>query len=109
MTIATTRATNTLGELRSAITSDGLAWMDVLAGGLDPDADIVEYDNDWEVHSRVGVRLAQVIHHGTGHRSHVCTALTMLGLKPPEIDIWAYARATGRERASKSEGPWLAR
>jgi uncharacterized damage-inducible protein DinB len=79
--------------------------MEVLAGELDADADVVEYDNGWEVHLPLGFRLAQVIHHGSDHRSHVCTGLTILGLTPPEIDIWAYARATGRERAMKSHGP----
>jgi uncharacterized damage-inducible protein DinB len=102
--IAQTHEGATLDELRSAITRNGTAWMEVLAGAVDADADIVEYDNGWEVHSPLGVRLAQVIHHGTDHRSHVCTGLTILGLTPPEIDIWAYARATGRERAMKSQG-----
>lgn len=103
--VAQTHDRATLGELRSAITRNGAAWMDVLAGELDADADIVEHDNGWEVHSPVGVRLAQVVHHGSDHRSHVCTGLTILGLTPPEIDIWAYARATGREHAMKSQGP----
>ena len=43
-------------------------------------------------------RTAQVIHHGTDHRSQICTALTSLGLTPPAIDVWAFAQATGRER-----------
>jgi hypothetical protein len=33
------------------------------------DADVTELDNGWEVHSPVGVRLAQVIHHGTDHQA----------------------------------------
>jgi uncharacterized damage-inducible protein DinB len=94
-----------LGELRSTITRNGAAWMEVVAGELDADTDIVEYDNGWEVRSPVGVRLAQVIHHGSDHRSHVCSGLTILGLTPPEIDVWAYARATGRERTMNSQGP----
>ena len=32
----------------------------------------------------VGIRLAQVLHHGTDHRSQICTALTTLGHEPPE-------------------------
>ena len=31
------------------------------------------------------------IHHGTDHRSQVCTALTRLGMEPPDIDAWAFA------------------
>ena len=44
----------------------------------------------------MGLRLAQVIQHGTDHRSQVCTALTNLGVTPPEIDVWSFGEATGR-------------
>ena len=38
-----------------------------------------------------GIRLAQVLHHGTDHRSQICTALTQLGIElPPLIDVWDY-------------------
>jgi uncharacterized damage-inducible protein DinB len=87
-----------LDELRSAMAASGVAWMELLAGAVDPDLDIVEVDGGLEVHSPASLRLAQVVHHGTDHRSQVCTALTALGRTPPEIDVWAYARATGRER-----------
>ena len=39
-----------------------------------------------------------MIQHGTDHRSQVCTALTSLGVEPPEIDLWDYGEATGRTR-----------
>ena len=87
-----------LAELRSLITRNGTAWAELLATGIDPDEIIVERDEGGELHSPIGVRLAQVIHHGTDHRSHVCTALTSLGVTPPEMDVWAFARETGRER-----------
>jgi uncharacterized damage-inducible protein DinB len=89
-----------LDELRSEMTSNGATWTEVLAGGLEPAAETVEIDDGLEVHDPVGVRLAQVLHHGTDHRSQICTALTSLGVTPPEIDLWAYARETGRERAT---------
>lgn len=85
-------------ELRAAFEKNGAAWMRVIDGDIDADTDIEEVDGDLRVLSPVGVRLAQVIRHGTDHRSHVCGALTALGITPPEIDVWAYARATGRER-----------
>jgi hypothetical protein len=28
----------------------------------------------------------------------VCTALSTLGIEPPEIDVWAYGDAIGRTR-----------
>lgn len=94
-----------LDQLRSQMTSNGAAWTELLAGEVDPDTDIVERDDSGELHSPVGVRLAQVIHHGTDHRSHVCTALTNLGFTPPDIDVWAYARATGREWIGPAPAP----
>jgi uncharacterized damage-inducible protein DinB len=89
----------TLAELRAAIAANGAAWRDLLAGDLDPEADLVERGDGWEFHQPAGLRLAQAIHHGTDHRSQVCTALTSLGIGPPEIDLWAYGEATGRTRA----------
>ncbi|MGH2572651.1 MAG: DinB family protein [Actinomycetota bacterium] len=94
-----------LVELRSAMTSNGMAWTELLAGEIDPEADVVELDNGWEFHVPMGIRLAQVIHHGTDHRSQICTALTSLGLTAPEIDVWAFAEATGRTRAVPPPAP----
>jgi hypothetical protein len=50
--------------------------------------------------SRCGFK---VVHHGTDHRSQVCTALTSLGVEPPDIDVWAYAREFGRERLERAQ------
>ena len=88
----------TLADLRSAITINGVAWTALLAGDLDPEHDLVERGEGWEFHQPSGLRLAQVLHHGTDHRSQVCTALTSFGIEPPEIDLWAYGEATGRTR-----------
>ena len=89
----------TLGGLRAAIAANGVVWRDILAEGPDPEADLVERGDGWEFHQPAGLRLAQAIHHGTDHRSQVCTALTGQGIEPPEIDLWAYGEATSRTRA----------
>jgi uncharacterized damage-inducible protein DinB len=39
-----------------------------------------------------------VVHHGTDHRSQICTALTTLGIEPPSIDVWDYGEQDGRVR-----------
>jgi uncharacterized damage-inducible protein DinB len=88
-----------LAEMRSVMERNGAAWMELLSGELDPEEDVLERGEGWEFHAPMGFRLAQVIHHGTDHRSQVCTALTSLGLTPPEIDLWSYGEATGRTRA----------
>ena len=59
----------------------------------------------WMDHQRdvpAGVFLAQAIHHGTDHRSQICTILTSLGIEPPPIGVWDYAEAT--ERAKRTSG-----
>ena len=88
----------TLDELRAAITANGVAWMAYLDADLDGEQDIPERGEGWVSHAPLGFRLAQVIHHGTDHRSQVCTGLTSLGIEPPDIDVWAYGEATGRLR-----------
>jgi uncharacterized damage-inducible protein DinB len=89
----------TIDDLRSIINSNGEAWMELLAGKIDPDRDVVEQGEGWEFHAPLGLRLAQVVHHGTDHRSQVCTALTSLGVTPPLIDLWDFGEATGRTRS----------
>ena len=91
----------TLAELRAAITTTGTAWTELLAGDLEADRDIVEHGDGWDFHSPLGFRLAQVVHHGTDHRSQICTALTSLGIEPPGIDLWDYGEATGRTRSER--------
>jgi uncharacterized damage-inducible protein DinB len=94
-----------LAELRSAMMSNGTAWAELLAGQNDPDGDVVEHGDGWEFHASLGLRLAQVIHHGTDHRSQICTALTSLGRMPPEIDLWSFGEATGRTQEVRPPAP----
>jgi uncharacterized damage-inducible protein DinB len=88
-----------LKELRSAMADYGVAWSAVLAEWPDADAEtdvIAHRDDGSESHAPVGIRLAQVVHHGTDHRSQICTGLTALGIEPPEIDVWAFGQQQGR-------------
>jgi uncharacterized damage-inducible protein DinB len=88
-----------LAELRSNMERFGQAWSDVLAANPDPDEMVtVIRDDGSETHASKGLRLAQALHHGTDHRSQVCTALTALGIEPPEIDLWAWGEDAGRSR-----------
>ena len=87
----------TLTELRAAMDDDGAAWAALLAGDPDPDEVIREVDEDGhETRAPLGIRLAQALHHGTDHRSQICTALTSLGVDPPSIDVWEFAWLVGR-------------
>ena len=87
-----------LPALRVAMENDGVLWSELLAKDLDPDAMVHEVDEDdgYERDATVGVRLAQALHHGTDHRSQICTALTALGVEPQGIDVWNYGLRAGR-------------
>ena len=85
-----------LAALRSVIVGHGPAWSELLARDLDPEAIVVRHRDDGsESHAPLGIRLAQALHHGTDHRSQVCTALTSLGIEPPEIDVWDFGADAG--------------
>ena len=95
-----------LSELRAAMEHHGSAWSSVLASLADPDVDVVARRSDGsEGHAPAGIRLAQVLHHGTDHRSQICTGLTALGLEPPDIDVWAFGEQDGRVFDLPSDAP----
>jgi uncharacterized damage-inducible protein DinB len=77
--------------MRAVMEAHDSAWQRLVAGDIDPKTVVIEYeDNGWKTHAPLGIRLAQGLHHGTDHRSQVCTALTSLGIEPPAIDVWDF-------------------
>ena len=85
-----------LAELRTAMEGHGAAWSSLLGEDLDPDAVLVRHRDDGsETHAPISIRLAQALHHGTDHRSQICTALTTLGVEPPFIDVWDFGLQDG--------------
>jgi uncharacterized damage-inducible protein DinB len=86
-----------LRELRAVMESNGAAWASLIAQDLDPDSGVVRHRDDGiDSYAPLGIRLTQALHHGTDHRIQVCTALTTIGVEPPEIDVWAFAAHDGR-------------
>jgi uncharacterized damage-inducible protein DinB len=90
-------AASDIPTLRAVMEAHDAAWQRLIAGHLDPGTDVVEHeDSGWETHAPLGIRLAQALYHGTDHRSQVCTALTSIGVEPPAIEVWDFARRDGR-------------
>ena len=79
----------TIIETMRHLVGGDASYLFVLSGGRYP-------DDGSEAHAPLGIRLAQVVHHGTDHRSQICTALTTLGIEPPLIDAWDFAESEGR-------------
>jgi uncharacterized damage-inducible protein DinB len=86
-----------LAEMRAVMERQGAVWAELVREDLDPDTVFVRHRDDGsETHAPLGIRLAQVVHHGTDHRSQICTALTTLGIEPPLIDVWDFGEQDGR-------------
>ena len=87
----------TLAAARSVMELDGEEWARVLAELDDPERIVVRQRPDGSANrSPAGIRLAQALHHGTDHRSQICTILTTLGIEPPDIDVWEFGVQHGR-------------
>jgi uncharacterized damage-inducible protein DinB len=85
-----------LAELRAEMEGHAAAWSQILAQDPDPDTVLVRRRDDGSAtRAPVGIRLAQTLHHGTDHRSQICTALTTLGVEPPLIDVWDFGEHAG--------------
>ena len=86
-----------LAALRDETERHGMEWLALLAAGQEADDVIsVQHEDGSATHAPRGIRLAQALHHGTDHRSQVCTAITALGIEPPDVAVWAFGAATGR-------------
>lgn len=85
-----------LAELRAVMERNGKAWSKLLSEGVDPGEVLVRtWDDGSQTQAPYGIRLAQALHHGTDHRSQVCTVLTTLGIEPPLIDVWDFGEQAG--------------
>lgn len=94
-----------VAELRAAMEQNGPAWVALVDADLDPEELVVRHRDDGiDSHAPRSVRMAQALHHGTDHRSQVCTALTTLGVEPPAIDVWDFAWKDDRIWESPSSG-----
>lgn len=86
-----------LADLRAVMERNGEAWSQLLETDLDPGTVLSRRRDDGsESRAPLGIRLAQALHHGTDHRSQICTALTTLGVDPPDIDVWNFGWQDGR-------------
>jgi uncharacterized damage-inducible protein DinB len=94
-----------MAALRREMEAHASAWTELLGRDLDGDQWLVRHRPDGsETHATVGIRLAQALHHGTDHRSQVCTILTNLGVEPRAIDVWDYGIANDRTRRTPADG-----
>lgn len=76
---------------RAALLANG--WEDFLASDVDGDRPV---PSGGTATTPAGIFIAAVLYHGTEHRAHICTILSVSGHTPPSLTPWDYARACGR-------------
>ena len=79
-------------------------WEKFLAEPLDAERVMILDDGAYQ--ARAGVLVAQALHHGNAHREQICAILTAAGRRPPGIQAWEYADATGRGGERTPETAW---
>jgi uncharacterized damage-inducible protein DinB len=85
-----------LAELRGRFAAQAPRWEDLAGRAGELDVTLPARRGNPPVPHAENLVLLQAIHHGNDHRTQVCTTLGALGLAVPEIDGWAYWRATRR-------------
>jgi uncharacterized damage-inducible protein DinB len=94
-----------IAMMRAIMEAHDPVWQRLVAGKLDPATVVIEHeDSGYETHAPLGIRLAQALYHGTDHRSQICTTLTSLGIEPPEVEVWEFARVDRRYFTIESTG-----
>ena len=85
-----------LSELEARVDETARLWEQYFADPLDASYKLSLDQGAYEAESFVPI--VQALHHGNVHREQVCAILTVLGLEPPDLQVWAYADATGHAR-----------
>jgi uncharacterized damage-inducible protein DinB len=90
-------ATRTLDQLADALRDQAPRWRIVLARAGELDVTLPARGERPELPHAANLLFAQALHHGTDHRSQICTILTSAGYAAPDVDVWSYwmARRAG--------------
>jgi len=86
--------TGDLDQLEARAEETAQLWERFLSEPVDSERELLLDEGTYE--ARAGVIVAQALHHANAHREQICAILTSLGMQPPDVQVWAYAEATGR-------------
>lgn len=89
-------ATPSLAELSRRADDLAATWEDFLSQPFDSERVVTDEDEDGVSEIRAGMIIAQILNHGTDHRTQILTILTTLGVEHADLDGWDYGAATGR-------------
>ena len=79
-----------LDGLAEALRDQAPRWRMVLERAGELDVTLPVRGDRPELPHATNLLLAQALHHGTDHRSQICTILSVNGYEAPDIDVWSY-------------------
>ena len=83
-------ATRTLDELSDQVRDQAVRWRIVLSRIGEIDVTLAARGDRPELTHATNLLVAQALHHGTDHRTQICTVLTSNGFEAPDLDVWSY-------------------
>jgi uncharacterized damage-inducible protein DinB len=83
-------AVRNLDELADQLRDQAVRWRLVLARVGELDVTLEARSDRPELPHATNLLIAQALHHGTDHRTHICTVLSANGYETPDLDVWSY-------------------
>ncbi len=88
-----------LDELAEEMREHAVRWRLALARIDELDITLAPRGERPEMPHATNLLFAQALHHGTDHRTQICTVLSSNGFESPDLDVWEYwkeRRLTGQ-------------
>lgn len=90
--------TKSLDMLADQLRDQAVRWRVVLARIDEIDVTLPARHDRPELPHATNLLVAQALHHGTDHRTHICTVLSANGYEAPDLDVWEYWMARRMEK-----------
>jgi uncharacterized damage-inducible protein DinB len=80
----------TLDELADQLRDQTVRWRVLLARIGEVDVTLPARGDRPELPHATNLLVVQALHHGTDHRTQICTVLSSSGYETPDLDVWTY-------------------
>jgi uncharacterized damage-inducible protein DinB len=81
---------HSLDELADQLRDQAVRWRVLLPRIGQVDVTLAPRADRPELPHATNLLVAQALHHGTDHRTQICTVLSSNGYETPDLDVWSY-------------------
>lgn len=94
-----------LDELAEEMRVHAVRWRMALDRVEELDITLARRGERPEMPHATNLLFAQALHHGTDHRTQICTVLSSNGFESPDLDVWEYWRERRLAGEAEAAGP----